>query len=29
MAVTVATTPYGGAGTGANPPYSGIFIPSL
>jgi hypothetical protein len=29
MAVTVATTPYGGAGTSATPPYSGIFIPEI
>ncbi len=29
MAITVATTPFGGAGTGASPAYSGIFIPEI
>jgi hypothetical protein len=29
MAVTVATTPYGGAGTSASPAYSGVFIPEI
>jgi len=29
MPITVATTPYGGAGTSATPPYSGIFIPQI
>ncbi len=29
MPVPVATTPYGGAGTSANPAYSGIFIPEI
>jgi hypothetical protein len=29
MAVTVAGTPYGGAGTGASPAYSGVFIPEI
>ena len=29
MAITVATTPFGGAGTGASPAYSGIFIPAI
>ncbi len=29
MAIAVATTPYGGSGTGASPAYSGIFIPQI
>lgn len=29
MAYPVAATPYGGAGTGANPAYTGIFIPTI
>lgn len=29
MPITVAATPYGGAGTGASPAYSGIFIPAI
>jgi len=27
--ITVASTPFGGAGTGASPAYSGIFIPAI
>jgi len=29
MAITVASPPYGGSGTGANPAYSGVFIPQI
>lgn len=29
MAITVASTPYGGAGTGASPAYHGVFIPEI